>query len=215
MTTYHLIIALILGVGLGAACGFRVFVPMLMTSLALKAGLLTVSPSFDWLGSDVALAVFAAATVIEIFGYLVPWVDHTLDLLASPCAVVAGTVLSASFITGMDPMLKWSLAVVAGGGAAGLVQAGSVTVRAASSVLTAGVANPFISALESIAAFLLATLIILAPLLALLTCILIGLLAVKWHKKRKAQGLHFVPGFTLKPASPVGAQAAGPLAPQT
>ncbi len=212
MTPYQLAIALFLGIGLGAACGFRVFVPMLLSSIAVKAGLISVAPSFAWLGSDIALAVFAIATIVEVFGYLIPWVDHALDVLTTPSAVIAGSVLSASFITGMDPMLKWTLAIVAGGGAAGVVQAGSLTVRSISSAATAGIANPFISALESIAAFLLAALVILAPILAFLLCLLIGMLSVKWYQKRKAQGLHFIPGLTLKPASarPMPTPAAAP-----
>jgi hypothetical protein len=199
MTPFELAIALILGIGLGAACGFRVFVPMLLSSLAIKADLISVSPGFAWLGSNTALAVFAVATTIEIFGYLIPWLDHALDVMAAPCAVIAGTVLSASFITGMDPMLKWTLAVVAGGGAAGVVQAGSIAVRAASTTLTAGIANPFISAIESIAAFILAALVILAPILAILLVILAVTLIAAWVQKRKAAGLHPIPGFTPKP----------------
>ncbi len=202
MSPYQLAIALILGVGLGAACGFRVFVPMLLSCLAVKAKLITVSAGFAWLGSDLALAIFAIATLIEIFGYLVPWLDHALDVMATPCAIIAGSILSASFITGMDPMLKWTLAVVAGGGAAGLVQAGSVAVRAVSTTVTAGFANPIISALESIAAFILAALVILAPILAVLLLILATTLIAAWCQKRKAAGLHPIPGFTPKPSAP-------------
>jgi ABC-type uncharacterized transport system permease subunit len=46
-----------------------------------------------------------------------------LDLLATPASVVAGMIMTASVVTGLDPMMKWTLALIAGGGIAGTVQA--------------------------------------------------------------------------------------------
>ena len=43
------VLSVALGIGLAAACGFRVFVPMLFVSLAAKAGKLTLVPSFQWM----------------------------------------------------------------------------------------------------------------------------------------------------------------------
>ena len=105
-----------LGIGLAAACGFRVFVPLLFVSIAAKAGKLTLVSSFQWMGTDAAMIAFSVATAIEIAAYYIPWLDNLLDTIATPAAVVAGAIISASVFTGMDPFLRWTLAVIAGGG---------------------------------------------------------------------------------------------------
>src|SRR5512140_367408 len=110
-----------IGIGLAAACGFRVFVPPLVLSVAALSGHLHLAPGFQWIGTWPALTAFAVATALEIAGYYIPWVDNLLDTAATPIAIVAGVVMTASCITDVSPFLKWTLAVIAGGGAAGLV----------------------------------------------------------------------------------------------
>ncbi|MDB6024715.1 MAG: putative rane protein [Verrucomicrobiales bacterium] len=142
------LLALIIGIGLSAACGFRVFVPLLITSIAAHAGYLQLAKSFQWIGSDVALITFSIATILEIAGYYIPWFDHFLDTMATPAAVIAGTLLTAAMISGMSPFLKWTLAVIAGGGTAGLVQGATVLTRGASTATTGGLANPIFATIE-------------------------------------------------------------------
>src|SRR5712671_6117407 len=96
-----------LGVGLSAACGFRVFVPLLVMSVAAHSGHLTLAHGFEWIGSYPALVTFSVATAVEIAGYYIPWVDNLLDSLATPAAVIAGTLAMASLATDMSPLLKW------------------------------------------------------------------------------------------------------------
>ena len=69
-------LSVLVGLGLSAACGFRVFVPLLVVSIAARSGHLSLATGFDWMGSDAALIAFGVATVLEIAGYYVPWVDH-------------------------------------------------------------------------------------------------------------------------------------------
>jgi hypothetical protein len=57
------------GLALSAATGLRVFVPLLLTSLAARVGYLTLTPSMAWIGSDAALVAFATATVLEVGAY--------------------------------------------------------------------------------------------------------------------------------------------------
>src|SRR4051812_24324064 len=114
--------SIFLGIGLSAACGFRVFVPMLFISVAAASGHLALAPGFLWLGTYPAIITFGVATLLEIGGYYIPWLDHFLDTLATPASILAGTVVTAAIITKMDPMLKWTMAIIAGGGVAGLVQ---------------------------------------------------------------------------------------------
>jgi hypothetical protein len=142
------ILALAAGIGLSAACGFRVFVPLLAMSIAAKTGHLTLASSFDWIGTDAALITLSLATALEIAGYYVPWVDNFLDTIATPAAIVAGTVVTASMVTDVSPYLRWTLAIIAGGGTAGAIQASTVLIRGASTAGTGGLANPIFATVE-------------------------------------------------------------------
>ena len=155
------------GIGLSAACGFRVFVPLLVMNLASLGGLLHLAPGFAWIGSYYATVAFATATIVEILGYYIPWLDHVLDMAATPAAIIAGTIATASFVTDMSPFLKWALALIAGGGTAGFIQGATVALRAKSSVVTAGIGNPLFSTLELAGSIIVALLAVFVPILCL------------------------------------------------
>ncbi len=162
-----LFLSLCVGIGLSAACGFRVFVPLLVMSIASHVGHLTLVPSFQWIASDAALAAFAVATCLEIAAYYIPWLDHALDVIATPTAIVAGTIITASMVGGMSPFLKWTLAVIAGGGVAGLVQGATVVTRGVSTVGTGGLANPILATIELGGSLLLSLLAVIVPVVAI------------------------------------------------
>jgi hypothetical protein len=159
-------LSICLGLGLSAACGFRVFVPLLVISIAAISGHLHLSPGFEWLASYPALVALSVATVLEIAGYYVPWVDHLLDTIATPAALIAGTIVSASVLTDMSPLLQWTLAAIIGGGAAGVVQATTVVTRGASTATTGGLGNPIVATLELAGATALSIFAMVAPVLA-------------------------------------------------
>jgi len=168
------VLAFCIGVGLSAACGFRVFVPLLIMSIAAYSGHLTLASGFQWIGSPVALAAFSVATIIEVAGYYVPWLDHFLDTIATPAAIIAGTIVTASMVTGLSPFMKWTLALIAGGGAASLVQGATVLARGVSTVSTAGLANPVVATMElggSVATSFLA--LMMPPLTILLIAVVL------------------------------------------
>lgn len=160
------LLSVLLGIGLSAACGFRIFVPFLVAGIAARTEHLTLGPSFAWMATTPGLIALGVATAFEIAAYYIPWLDHVLDLIATPAAVVAGMVMTASVVTGLDPMLKWTLALIAGGGIAGTVQALTVGTRKVSLLTTGGLANPIVSTAELLGAVLLAVLAIALPLLA-------------------------------------------------
>jgi len=168
------VLCICLGIGLSAACGFRIFVPLLSLSVAAHAGHVQLANGFQWVASDAALIAFGVATVVEIGAYYIPWVDHALDVIAAPVAVVAGVLVSASIVTDMSPLLKWTLVVIAGGGAAGLVQGGTMLLRGASSVTTAGFGNPVVATAELAAAATISILSLLAPVF-IAVVVLLGL----------------------------------------
>jgi hypothetical protein len=101
-----------LGIGLAAATGFRVFVPLLIMGLAARSGSLPVSDSFLWVASTPALVMLAIAAVVEIAAYYIPGLDNLLDTLATPAAIAAGIMVSAAVMTDLPPMLKWTLAII-------------------------------------------------------------------------------------------------------
>jgi len=160
------VLSVILGIGLAAACGFRVFVPFLIVGIAARTGHLALGPSFAWLSSTPALVVLALATLLEIGGYYIPWLDHLLDVIATPAAVVAGAVMTASVVTGLDPMTRWILALIAGGGIAATVQALTVGARKVSLLTTGGVGNPVVATGELLGSIVLSVVAIALPLLA-------------------------------------------------
>ncbi len=176
----ELLLSLCIGVGLSAACGFRVFVPLLIMSIAAKTGHLTLMPAFQWIGSDIALWTFAIATIIEIGAYYIPFLGHALDVIATPAAITAGIIITASMVHGMDPYLKWTLAAIAGGGAAGLVHGATAVTRVASTATTGGLATPIFATIELGSSVLMSVLAVIAPVAGILflALILLGLLLV-------------------------------------
>jgi hypothetical protein len=165
-------LAIFLGIGLAASCGFRLFVPLLVASAATQAGYLDVAQGFEWLGSTPALIAFAAAAVVEIGAFYIPWLDNALDIVASPSAVVAGAVLFAAVAVDLDPFLKWTLAIIAGGGSAAVVQGGTVLTRVASTGTTAGFANFIVATIETVAGFVFPIMAIVVPIVTLLLLVI-------------------------------------------
>jgi hypothetical protein len=167
----------LLGIGVGlalaAAAGFRVFVPLVVLSLAARSGWVELSPSFAWLSSTSASFALGTAMALEIAAYYVPFFDNLLDTLAAPVAVLAGIVASASVLTDLPPWLQYSIAIIGAGGTAGIVHASTSLLRLKSSAATAGFGNPILATLELGGSLLIALLAVLAPLLALAAAVLI------------------------------------------
>lgn len=172
------IFSILVGLGLAAACGFRVFVPLLVLAVASKAGAVDLGPGLTWIGSYEAIVAFATAGVVEVVAYWVPWLDHALDSLATPAAVIAGTIAAASQfgdVSQASPLMQWAGGLIAGGGVAGVVQATNVTTRLTSTVSTAGIANPIISAAQSVLSVVVSIVSIVAPILVAVLLVLIAL----------------------------------------
>jgi len=157
-----------LGIGLSAACGFRVFIPLLVTSIASLSGHLMLSHGFEWIGTYPALVVFATASILEIAAYYIPWVDNLVDSIAGPAAVVAGILVAASSFIHMGPLLKWTLAIIAGGGTAAIFHGSTALLRGASTALTGGIGNHAVATAELGIAAGLSILAIALPLLSII-----------------------------------------------
>jgi hypothetical protein len=168
-----------IGLGLAAACGFRVFVPLLVASGAAHIGQLPLATGFEWLGTLPALLALGTAAVLEVGAYYIPWIDHALDAVATPTAVLAGILACAAVLTDLPPILKWAVTIVGGGGAAGLLQGASVLLRLKSTTLTGGMANPAVSTAELLGAIITALLAVLVPLVCLAAVAALVILAFR------------------------------------
>ncbi|MBD6619804.1 DUF4126 domain-containing protein [Komarekiella sp. 'clone 1'] len=169
-------IELLLGISLSAAAGFRVFVPLLTLSVASVIGHLDLPTDFDWVETPQALIVFAIACLLEISGYYVPWLDHLLDIVSTPAAIIAGTIVTASLAPEMNPLVQWTLALIAGGGTAGLTKGLMNILRLGSTGVSGGLTNPVLSTTELIIAIVLSVLAIALPVVA--GIIVIGVLII-------------------------------------
>jgi len=167
-------LSIALGIGLSAAAGFRVFVPLLALSIAGYADVLHLAPGFAWIGTIPAIVAFGTATVLEIAAYYIPWVDNALDTIAAPAAVVAGTVISASVITDLPPLIRWTFALIGGGGIAGLLQGATAFLRLKSTALTAGMGNPVLATAELGGSVGTVILSLLLPVVAAALMLLLG-----------------------------------------
>ena len=172
------ILGLCIGVGLSAACVFRVFVPLLVMSVASLMGWFEPMKGFEWLAMPAVCMGLAVATVCEIAAYYIPWVDNALDTVSTPAAMIAGTLATMAVSSGeMSQFASWAAAIIVGGGTATAVQMSTVAARGVSTVTTGGIANPVISTGEWIGALVLSVLSFLLPffVVVLVVCIVIWL----------------------------------------
>ncbi|MET0278079.1 MAG: DUF4126 domain-containing protein [Pseudorhodoplanes sp.] len=197
MSNFDLILSVVLGVVLAASTGFRVFLPMLIAGGAAYSGHLPLGENFAWLGTPAALLMLGVAALIEIVAYYIPGLDNLLDAVAAPAAVVAGTILSAAVMTDLPPALKWTAAIVAGGGAAGLTQSLTTILRAKSTVFTAGIGNPVIATAELGSAAALPLVALSAPLIALALMLALVWLAIRMFRRMRQA----IPTKPLDPGS--------------
>lgn len=174
------------GIALSAAAGFRIFVPVLLAATAAKFELIQLSDDFLWLASWPALLVLGVATLTEVLAYYLPAVDHALDVIGAPAAVLAGTLLTASLVIGIDEWLRWPLAIIAGGGAAGTLHAGKSLARGFTTLTTAGLLNPVLATSELLASLATAALALIIPVavIATLLALCTFLLFRTWRRRK-------------------------------
>lgn len=180
------LVSLFLGIGLASATGFRVFLPVFGLSLASYFHIIPLNESWMWIGSLPAILSFGIATIVEILGYYIPFVDNLLDTIATPLAAIAGFVVMSSTLVDISPTITTILAIIAGGGTASAMQALTATTRLASSVKTAGLGNPFVSTAETGTAITLSSLAIFFPIIAVIIVIIIFLLIFWIYRKLKS-----------------------------
>lgn len=183
MDSLEILYSIFLGIGLAAAVGFRVFLPLLVLSLAGYLDYIPLNENWMWVGSLTSVITWSVATLMEIFGYYIPWVDNLLDTIAVPLAAVAGTAVMMATVSDLNPIITWSLAIIAGGGTAAAIKGNTSAIRLTSSATTGGIANPVVATAETGTSVLMSLVsIILAPL-AFVLVLCIFYLIYKFYKK--------------------------------
>jgi len=184
------ILGLCIGVGLSAACGFRVFVPLLVMSIASLMGWFEPMQGFEWLAMPTVCMGLAVATVSEIAAYYVPWVDNALDTVATPAAMVAGTLTTMAVSSGeMSQFATWAAAIIVGGGTAGAVQISTVAARGISTATTGGLGNFVIATGEWISAIFLSIMAMIMPVLVAIAVMILFVVAVRWIRAKRMESV--------------------------
>jgi hypothetical protein len=174
-----------LGIGLAACAGLRAWLPLLLAGAMARAGVIELGTSFRFISSNRALVLFAVATVVEIVGDKIPAVDHALDALSTVLRPAAGSLLAASVMWQIsDPLTAVALGVAVGAPSALVPHAAKSLLRAGSTVLTGGLANPILSFLEDAAALVLFVLTVLVPVLVAAALLVVVFLIVRRVARR-------------------------------
>lgn len=176
-------ISAFIGIGLAAATGFRVFLPMFAVSLASYMGWIPMNESFQWLSGIPTLITTGIATVVEILAYYIPFVDHLLDTMSIPLATVAGSVMFASQFAEIGTFPQWALALIAGGGTAAAISSGFAGTRAASTATTGGLGNSVVATTETAGAGIMSVLALAAPIIAFIVAIILIITVVFFGRK--------------------------------
>ncbi|MBB6371119.1 DUF4126 domain-containing protein [Chryseobacterium shigense] len=187
---FSYIISAFIGIGLAAATGFRVFLPMFAVSLASYFHWIPMNEHFEWLSGLPALITTGIATIAEILAYYIPFVDHLLDTISVPLATVAGSVLFASQFADLGTFPQWGLALIAGGGTAATISSGFAGIRAASTATTGGLGNSVVGTTETAGAGVMSILAMAAPVIAAVFAIILIILVIIFGRKawRKLRG---------------------------
>jgi len=183
MDTVEIIFSVFLGIGLAAALGFRVFLPLLVLSLAGFYDYIPLNESWAWAGSLTAVITLGVATLVEIFGYYIPWFDNVLDTIAIPLAAIAGTAVMMATVSELSPVVTWALAIIAGGGTATAIKGNTPAIRLTSSATTGGIGNPIVATVETATSTVMSLLSVFIAPLAFLFVLFIFFGIYKFYKK--------------------------------
>ncbi|WP_270090392.1 DUF4126 domain-containing protein [Sphingobacterium sp. SYP-B4668] len=177
------IISTCIGIGLAAATGFRVFLPFFLLSMASFFDWVPLNTEWSWLASLPTLIITGVATIVEILGYYIPFIDNILDTINIPLATLAGSLLFASQFADMSALPQWALAIIAGGGTAAVIGSGFAGTRATSSATTGGFGNFIVSTIETAGAIVLSILALFAPILGFILAITMCILMIRYGRR--------------------------------
>jgi hypothetical protein len=154
-------------VGLSGAAGLNAYLPLLLGAVLQRLDVVDLGEPVSSLSSNAGIAVLAALFLADFVGDKVPGVDHVLHLAGTVVHPVSGALLFASQ-TGLHTGIPAWVAAILGAGTAAALHGGRATLRPGSTVVTAGIGNPFLSLGEDVLSLGLTVLAFALPLVALL-----------------------------------------------
>jgi len=184
--------SLLAAFGLSGAAGLNAWIPLLAIGLLARAGQLELAEGYDVLSSTPGLIALGILFTLDFVGDKVPAVDSLLHAAGSVVHPLAGAIAfagAAEVPTDVPSLVLFAL----GASVAGSLHATRATIRPASTTLTAGAGNPFLSLAEDVASAALSVLAVLAPILGALALLAVVAVAAGWwrrlRRRRRARGL--------------------------
>jgi hypothetical protein len=179
--------------GLAGAAGLNAWLPLFAGALLDRLDVVDLAGPFDQFSTDLGLVVLAALLVLDFVGDKVPAIDHALHVAGSVIAPASGAALFTGEVQ-TETDIPTIASVVAGAATAGAVHLLRAAVRAASTVATAGVANPFVSLAEDGSSAALTAISFVLPILAFLLflALVVGMFAL-WRRRLAARRAPSVP----------------------
>ncbi|WP_345991378.1 DUF4126 domain-containing protein [Chryseobacterium sp. Chry.R1] len=186
------VLSAFIGIGLSAATGFRVFLPLFAVSLASYLHWIPMNDQFEWLAGLPTLITTGIATIAEILTYYIPFIDHLLDTLSVPLATIAGSILFASQFADFGTFPQWALAIIAGGGTAATISSGFAGIRAASTATTGGLGNSIVGTTETAGAGIMSVLAMAVPVIAAILAVILVIMVIvvgrkAWQKLKRSK----------------------------
>lgn len=183
--------------GLSGAAGLNAWLPQFVAALLDRVGAVDLAAPFDHLSTTTGLVVLGTLLALDFVGDKVPALDHALHVAGTVIAPVSGAVLFTGQ-AGQETDIPTLVTVLAGGAVAGAVHLARAALRAASTATTGAMANPFLSLSEDATSGLLTAIAFLAPLLAAVAVIAVGVATVTaWRartRRRRAAPQGGAPG---------------------
>lgn len=188
MDTGTAIGAVLAAFGLSGAAGLNAWLPLFASALLDRLDVVELAAPFDDLSSTAGLVVLGVLTTADFVGDKVPVVDSALHTVGLAVAPVSGAVLFTGQ-AGTETDLPTLLAILLGGGTAGVVHAIRAAVRPVSTVGTAGLGNPVLSLGEDVGSLTLVVLAFAVPVIAVALLVLLVVPLVlrirRWRARRR------------------------------
>ena len=184
-----MITSLLTSAGLGIGAGINAYATMLVFGLLARwqPGVFHDELA-RFFASTPVLIVVGVLYAIEFVADKVPAVDHVWDVIHTFIRPAAGAVVAWAAVSDRIPHGAVIITSVLAGGIALGAHATKATIRGASTVSTAGLANPILSLVEDVVAFATAIIAILLPWLVIVVIAAVTVFFVMlWRRFRRAE----------------------------
>ncbi|MBK6538481.1 MAG: DUF4126 domain-containing protein [Ignavibacteria bacterium] len=159
-----LYLKILIGLGLSAASGFRLFVPFAILSIFSISGIYNTTSTPFIFSSDLFLVIFIILSVSEVLLFYNPWIDNMLDLISTPASIFSGIIITYFVLYDTEIYLRLLISVILGGLVSLNVQLLTVKARSSTSIFSKGNGNQIVSTIENISSIFISILVLKFPL---------------------------------------------------